>query len=173
MLEIAVASLYFLNKIYLSLDKRTGWLLGILASSLAIIYFITLKFYIIIALEVGMLGLMVYGLVNYQKKRSVDVYVYPFMILIMGVLLYAVPTTGWLEFIISLLFMGALFFLARKKWHLGWILLGIGHALMCFFTYQNGEYFFSSLQGASVFVAIYALFQKREVREENLEEKRD
>lgn len=135
-------------------------MLGIIASSLAIIYFISLKFYIIISLEIGMLGLMVYGLLNHSKKANIDKYVYTFMVIIMAVLLYTLQSTSWLEFIISLLFIGALFFLARHKWNIGWICMGLGHILMCVFTYENGEYFFAALQSLSAVVAVYAIVRK-------------
>lgn len=165
MLEIIVASLYFINKIFLSLEKKTGWIVGFLAALTASIYFLNLKLYILVVLEVGYLFLMAFGFLNFGKKSGLDLYVNIIMVIVMLILLINIDETGVPEFIVSIAFIMAIHALAKHRWHLGWILFIFSHLLMAYITYSKNQYFFCIMQLASIGIAFFALSKKRKYLE--------
>jgi hypothetical protein len=160
MLQTAVAILYFINKIFLSLEKKAGWQIGILASFLAIFYFISLKFYLLAGLEISFLAILIFGLLNHNKEPKNMNVLYILMFLILAFLYFVLKNSTFLEFIISLDFILAIFFLAKRKWTLGWLIMLIGHVLMAYFTFKKHQEVFALLQVLSCIVALYALSKK-------------
>lgn len=160
MLQTSVAILYFINKIFLSLEKKAGWQIGILASFLAIFYFISLKFYLLAGLEISFLAILIFGLLNHNKELRNMNALYMLLFFILVFLYFVLKNSTFLEFTISLDFILAIFLLAKRKWMLGWITMLIGHILMAYFTYKKHQNVFALLQVLSCFVAIYALSKK-------------
>jgi hypothetical protein len=76
------------------------------------------------------------------------------------ILLYFVlKKSTFLEFIISLDFILAIFFLAKKKSIIGWLIMLFGHFMMAYFTFQNQQHFFALMQVMSIFVALFAIWR--------------
>ncbi|HLO44163.1 MAG TPA: hypothetical protein VK175_07515 [Leadbetterella sp.] len=164
MLQIAVAVLYFANKILLSLNKKAGWQIGILASSLAALYFFNLKLYLLVGLEVGFMSILIFGLVNHGKELKYQNILYIVMSVLLIFLYFVLKNSTLLEFLISLDFIVAIFFLAKKRTILGWAVMGLGHAMMAYFTYQNQQHFFAFMQILSIIVSIFAIYRSLKIR---------
>ncbi len=162
MLEIVVALLYFANKIFLSQEKKTGWILGAMASATAIFYFISIEVYLLLILESGFFILMLFGLKNHKSSPQKNIYIYGIMIITMLGMLFVVDEVQPIEFLVSVGFIVAIHSLAVHRWKLGWVIMGMSHIIMAYFTYEKQQYFFALMQGVSVFIAIYALMKKRQ-----------
>ena len=163
MLQVAVAVLYFLNKVLLSLNKKAGWQIGILASFFAVIYFFTLKLYLLVGLEVGFSAILIFGLINHNQELKYENALYLIMISILVFLYFVLKNSTLLEFIISVDFILAIYLLAKRNWLWGWIIMLTGHVLMGYFTYSQQQYFFAIMQVLSVGVSIFAIWRLRKV----------
>jgi hypothetical protein len=161
MLQIAVAVLYFINKVLLSLEKKSGWQIGILASCLAIFYFYSLDLYLLVGLEVGFMAILIFGLINHNQEIKYENMLYLVMIFLLIFLYFVLKNSTLLEFLISLDFILAIFFLAKKKDLVGWIFMLLGHFMMGYFTYTNQQTFFAIMQFLSVFVSLFAIYRNR------------
>jgi len=159
MLQIAVAGLYFINKVLLSLNKKSGWQIGILASILAVFYFFSLKMYLLVGLEVGFMAIQTFGLLNHKEEAKHENLLYLVMALLLILLFFVLKKSTFLEFIISLDFILAIFFLAKKKSIIGWLIMLFGHFMMAYFTFQNQQHFFAFMQVMSIFVALFAIWR--------------
>ena len=164
MLQIAVAVLYFINKVLLSLEKKSGWQIGILASSLAIFYFYSLDLYLLVGLEVGFMSILIFGLINHNQEIKYENMLYLVMILLLVFLYFVLKNSTILEFLISLDFILAIFFLAKKKVLIGWIIMLLGHLMMGYFTYTSQQTFFALMQFLSVFVSLFAIYRNWPVK---------
>ncbi len=168
MLEIIVSLLYFSNKIFLLFEKKAGWILGIMASSLAAVYFYYLSFYIFLSLEFACLTVMIFGLFGSKRSAVFSYFVYGIVSLVMLYLMFNIEESGLLEFSTSILFILAFLFLARDNWNIGWGFLAIAHSLMLIVLQGGGQHFFATMQGLSVVVCVIALlkplFWKKEKR---------
>ncbi len=160
MLQYLVGTIYFLNKVLLALGKRSGWVIGVIAAILAILYYLTLDLYTLITLEAGFLALMIFGWFNHARELRADRFIYPLMIVVMAYLLWSGATEGPLELVISLTFMIAIYDLAKHRWQRGWIFMGLAHGLMAWLAFRELQYFFGSAQVLSAGVAVYALLRK-------------
>jgi len=161
MLQIAVAVLYFINKVLLSLEKKSGWQIGILASCLAIFYFYSLDLYLLVGLEVGFMAILIFGLINHNQEIKYENMLYLVMIFLLIFLYFVLKNSTLLEFLISLDFILAIYFLAKKKDLVGWIFMLLGHFMMGYFTYTNQQTFFAIMQFLSVFVSLFAIYRNR------------
>jgi hypothetical protein len=161
MLQVAVAVLYFINKVLLSLEKKSGWQIGILASCLAIFYFYSLDLYLLVGLEVGFMAILIFGLINHNQEIKYENMLYLVMIFLLIFLYFVLKNSTLLEFLISLDFILAIFFLAKKKDLVGWIFMLLGHFMMGYFTYTNQQTFFAIMQFLSVFVSLFAIYRNR------------
>lgn len=159
LLQSAVAVLYFLNKVLLSLGKKSGWQIGLLASILAIFYFYSLGSILLVGLEISFLSILLFGLFTHQKELKQQEILYGIMIFVMILLFFIFKESSWLEFTISLLFILAIFGLAHRWLVSGWILMLCGHLLMGYFTFNKGETIFAGMQFLSGFVALFAIFR--------------
>lgn len=154
MLEVLVSMLYFVNKVFLLFNEKAGWLIGALASGVAIFYFLGINLYIFCALEVACFCIMLYGLLGKQDSKRVAKVIYGVCALVTFYLMLSIRDTGVLEFLTSLLFILAFLSLADKYPRRGWLSLAIAHAIMAYITIVKGQYFFASMQAASVLVSI-------------------
>ena len=160
MLEIIVAILYFINKIFLALDKNSGWAVGIMASALATIYFFGLELYLFFSLEFACLMIMIFGYFGAKNTKLFSYVVYGIITIVMIYLLISIEESGVFEFITSILFMLAYLLLAHKNWHLGWIGLMVSVSMMFFVAWSNEQHFFAIMQGLSVIICLYAIWSK-------------
>jgi Nicotinamide mononucleotide transporter len=161
MLQIAVALLYFINKVLLSLQKKAGWQIGMLASITAIFYFIQIKMYLFLGLEIGFLAVQAFGWLHHNKPIKNEWLLHIILSISLLGLFFTLKNTSWLEFLTASLFQMAIYFLAKHRWTRGWAMMLVGHVLMAYFIYQKGQFFFSTMQILSCVVAIFALSKKR------------
>jgi len=161
MLEVLVSILYFFNKVLLLFNKRTGWIIGALASGLAIIYFINIDLYIFCALEVACFCIMVYGALGRKNAKLVSAYIYGLCAAVTVYLMLKLPETGVVEFLTSILFMLAFVNLADDRKRLGWIFLAVAHGIMVYITFEKEQYVFAFLQGASVLVSFVGVLKPK------------
>ncbi len=159
MLEIIVSILYFSNKVFLFFEKKTGWVLGIMASGLAVFYFYFLSFYMLLSLEFACLTVMIFGLFGSNRYKNFSYIVYGIVTIVMLYLLFNIEESGFLEFTTSVLFILAFLFLAKDKWKIGWGFLALAHSLMLIILKGSGQIFFATMQGLSVLVCILALLK--------------
>jgi hypothetical protein len=164
MLQSAVAILYFTNKILLSLDRKSGWQIGIVASSLAAWYFFSLNLYLLVGLEVGFMCILIFGLVNHGKELKYENILYVLMLLLLVFLYFVLKNSTFLEFLISTDFILAIYLLAKKKKTLGWLFMALGHLLMGYFTYHNKQYFFAIMQLLSIAVSFFAIWRLAKIK---------
>lgn len=155
-LEVAVSVVFFANKLGVLIEKRLGWLIGVIAAALAILYFFFLNLVVFMVLEVGLVILMGYG---YWKKEDVNVRVEWFIriaiTVVMGFLTYFV-FAGFLtimEFIGSVLMLWGTYFLTHKKVLWGWVIYGVSHVFATIVGYGAEQPFFAHFQIASAMVA--------------------
>jgi hypothetical protein len=161
MLQVVVSILYFINKVFLLLNRRSGWTIGAVASGTAMVYFLGIQLYIFCALEAACFCIMIYGALGMSDSKKIAIYIYSICALVTAYLLVSIQETGILEFITSLLFMIAFVNLADGKRKLGWILLALAHGIMAYITYSKDQYFFASLQVASVVVCLIGTIYPR------------
>ena len=165
LLEIIVSCLYFSNKLLLLFEKKSGWVLGLAASALAMVYFFNLSLYLFFSLELACFVIMLMGLFAEKLSIKLAVIIYSIVALVMVYLLINIRESGWLEFITSILFMCAFLLLAKRKLYNGWLCLGISHGLMLLVTFEKGAYFFALMQGLSLLVCGWALWRVTKKRE--------
>lgn len=159
LLEILVSILYFVNKLLLLLDRKSGWTTGLFASGLAMIFFLQLSLYLFFALELACFLIMILGIQGEKLSARTLTFIYGIVAFVMLLLLWNVNASGWFEFITSILFMIAFLYLANRKARQGWIFLGISHLLMLWITFDKSAYFFAALQGASAIVCIIGVIK--------------
>ena len=157
MLQAIVAILYFANKVLLSLNKKAGWQIGLLASVFAIAYFVSIKLYLLVGLELGFFAILVFGLINHEQELKYEKALYSVMFVLLVFLYFVLKNSTFLEFLISVDFILAIYFLAKKNKKTGWIIMLIGHLMMAYFTYTKQQYFFATMQILSIGVAVFAI----------------
>jgi hypothetical protein len=156
-LEIIVGVLYFSNKILFALNKSSAWYIGISASLCAVLYFYLLDSAMLVGLEVSFVVIQALGLFLEGEKTVNPKYLYGSIFFLMILLFYLVSKSTWVEFILSSSFIVGVYLMAIRVKNIGWVLLGIGHFLMAYFTYFKGQYIFMTLQLLSILVAGYAI----------------
>ena len=161
-LEIVISVLFFLNKIYILLGKRTGWLLGTIGSILAITYFFVLGLYVYTVLEFGLIALMVYGIVRNTRNTSVEWVIRAITILTMagvGYLAYR-GTITLLELVSSIAVLIGTYLLVTKQKY-GWLLYIVFHLCAIYISLQVHQYIFMLFQILSLPIAIYAILKTK------------
>jgi hypothetical protein len=158
--EVFIVIMFFANKLLLLAGKRFGWLLGIIAANLAIVYFYSRGMIPYSVLQVGVLAAMIYGYELPEKRSSLEL---PVRLTIGAVImvLCAFVLTGSLSASKALVSIGNLlsnYFLARSNYQRGWLLLGLCNAAAAYFGYINGFIFFADFQMATAIVACIGLF---------------
>ena len=142
------------------MERKSGWLIGVLAAALAILYFISLELYLLITLEASFLALLIYGWLNYGKPIGKDYYVYAFITGMMALQFYWAESSQLIELLDVLLFMLAIYALAKHRWYIGWGCMFTAHLLMALITHEKGQTFFTLMQLASAGVAVYAVVRR-------------
>lgn len=170
-LEIAVSLIFFANKVFVLIGKKTGWLFGTIAAFLCIFYFYLIDLPIFTVFEIGLVVLMAYGFLKGKKKNEwVENGIRIFLALVM-IALAIFAFRGLItaaELIASLLMLIATFFLAYNRLRLGWIIQFLAHIPSIYIGYEKNQLFFAHFQIASIIVALAGIVQgdKKRVRTE-------
>ncbi|MFA5833643.1 MAG: nicotinamide mononucleotide transporter [Bacteroidota bacterium] len=163
LLEISIVMVFFANKVLILIGKRFAWLFGIIAASLAIIYFSSRGNLPLASLQVGILAAAVYGFLKPTKKYIFEL---PIRLIIIAVVIAIAVfvLNGSLELPKSIVSVGILlgnYFLARSNFHIGWLLLGLSNAVTAYFGYLKGHVFFADFQMATAVVAFVGLISRK------------
>ncbi|MCK9408025.1 MAG: hypothetical protein WCX28_10025 [Bacteriovoracaceae bacterium] len=163
LLEVSVVLVFFASKVLILIGKRFGWLFGIFAASLAIIYFYSTGMVAYVIVQVGILAAMVYGFLKPSKKIIFEL---PTRLIIAAVVmtLAVFVMNGSLALPKSIVSIGLLlgnYFLTQSNFRIGWILLGLSNAFSAYFGYSNGHVFFADFQMATAVVAFIGVISQR------------
>ncbi len=162
-LQIAVAIIFFTNKVLVLAGRKSGWLVGALAALIAIFYFYRIGLYVYTALEVGLIILMVYGFMKKdEKKPRVETMIRLVTVLVMLALaIFAFSgVITVVEFASSIGLLMGTYFLTHNKIRLGWIFYALAHSLASILGYSKGQQIFADFQVASAIVSYIAIFKK-------------
>lgn len=154
-LEVAVALIFFANKVFVLIGKKSGWLLGSIAAFLAVIYFYLIGLYIFTVLEIGIMILMGYGFWKKDEKNPKVEFLIRLVILVVMVTLTFFVFSGLIsiaELTSSLFFLFGTFFLTHRKERLGWVLYCVAHIFSSYVGYKKDQDFFADFQVASAIV---------------------
>ncbi len=155
-LQILVSVLFFVNKVLWLIGKKTGWLLGAIAAAIAVFYFYLVGLYVFTVFEIGLIGLMLYGLFAGNKKnQTVENLINISTVLIMSALAYF-AFSGLLtiyELISSTGLLFGTYLLSHEKFRFGWIVHFFAHMVASYMAYLKGQDIYALFQFASVFVA--------------------
>jgi len=161
-LQISVSLIFFANKVFVLMGKKTGWLLGVIAAILAIFYLYMLELYVFTALEFGLIALMGYGfLVGTKKNLRIERLIHMIIFLVMAVFTYF-AFNGMMtiyEFLGSAGLLLGTYFLTHDKRQLGWLLYCVAHLITAYLGYLKGQNFFADFQIASAIISIAGILQ--------------
>ncbi len=158
-IEILTTAISFLHKVFLlKSDKKIAWVLGIVASVISIAYFYSIDLNIYAGLEVGFIVLMLYGLTK-QKTQKVENFIVIFMGIFCLILAYLsfVGVLTVLELISSITPLMSIYYLAKDKLKIGWILMVITCLITTFVVFEKGQIIFALYQVISLLLALYGL----------------
>lgn len=160
-LQIVVSTIYLANKGYVLIGKKMGWIVGVIAAMLAIIYYSMLGRYVYVVLNVGLAILMTYG---YWKKGAPKPKVEMFIHISTGVFVLAMAyfsmqkTLNDVELGSSIGLILGTYFLTHKRKGLGWTFYAVAHALAAWLGYcAIHQYYFADLQVASTLIAVIGI----------------
>ncbi len=163
-LQISVSLILFSNKLLVLVGKKSGWLLGAIGCTLAIVYLYMIELYVFTTLEFGLVALMLYGfLVKNKKNVKVENLIRGITVLAMCVMAYF-AFTGMLTIYELLSSAGLLlgtYYLTHKRESLGWILYCIGHLLTAYLGYTKQQNLFADFQIASALVSLAGLMVEK------------
>lgn len=167
-LRVSSSVIFFAQKILVLTNRKSGWLVGIVAATLALFYFYQIGLLVYTTLEVGLITLMCYG---FFKKESQNVKVED-TIRCMTLAIMAVLTcfvfTGMMtvvELFGSACLLVGIYLLTHSKPALGWFISGIGHSITAFIGYSvPGQQFFADFQVATVVVCAVGVHINKEPR---------
>lgn len=163
-LQIAVSLILFSNKIFVLIERKTGWLLGAIGCTLAIFYLYLIELYVFTTLEFGLVVLMLYGFLKKDRGNNrTETWIRIVIFLSMIVMTYF-AFTGMMTIYELLSSTGLLFgtyFLTHDKKSLGWILYCIGHCITAHLGYNKDQDFFADFQIASAIVSVVGVIQSQ------------
>jgi nicotinamide riboside transporter PnuC len=159
LIEILGSVLYFSQKIFLSLNKRVGWVLGFLGSIAFTIVTLHKGSFSYAILEVTSGIIFIFGIFAWRKNNRLQNKITIFMsvitlIGIITVFLLNLGSPNWiLENLMVVLFsIGAVFLVLKKP--IGWILYILGHLVLVYYGYILETYYISILQIISLPFAV-------------------
>lgn len=163
-LQIAVSILFFLHKVFIFAGRKTGWLLGITAATLATFYFYAIGLYVYTALEIGLIILFAYGFFKQENKAPAVESLIRFVTMVVMSALAIFAFNGLItiiEFISSIGLVIGTYLLTHQKVHSGWALYCLAHTLAAVLGYSKGQYIFAFFQaGSAVISAIGSMRRK-------------
>ena len=161
-LQISISLIFFTNKAFVLIDKKTGWLIGAIGAVMGTLYFSLLHLYCFAVLDAGLVVLMGYGFfAKAQKNQKVENVLHLVIILAMfslGYFAFSGVMTVVQFFSSALLLMGT-YLLTHQKTSWGWILYAISHVLAAIVGYKVGQMFFADFQIASAIISIAGLIK--------------
>jgi hypothetical protein len=155
-LQIAVALIFFANKILILCGKKSGWLVGAFAAVLAIFYFYYIELYIYTVGEAALIVLMFYGFFKDETSRpTVEVAV---QVVTAGVMLVLTwfAFNGYItivELASALLALTGAWLIASGSVRIGWAFGATSHMLAAHLGYYKEQTFFADFQIASAVVS--------------------
>lgn len=159
LIEILGSILYFSQKIFLSLNKRIGWLLGFLGSIAFTIVTLHKGSFSYSILEITSGIIFIFGMFAWRKNNKLQskITILMSIITLIGIIIVFSLNLGspnWiLENLMVILFsIGAVFLVLRKP--IGWILYILGHLVLIYYGYILGTYYISLLQIISLPFAV-------------------
>lgn len=159
-LQVAVSVIFFANKTLVLVGRKSGWLVGAIAATLATVYFFRIQLYVYTVLELGLIILMGYGFWCHQHKNprveSFIHWVVALVMLAMTCFVFSGLMTV-IEFASSVGLLVGTFFLTHDKLWLGWFLYTVAHGLAAILGYHKGQPFFADFQVASAIVSFVGL----------------
>ncbi|MFH0950881.1 MAG: hypothetical protein V1765_00190 [bacterium] len=163
-LQVIISILFFAQKIFILIDKKSGWLIGALSALIGTVYFYSVNMYCFTALECGLTVLMIYGYFTKQDKNlTVEKIINIVTALLISALAYwaftGVMTIA--EFISSLSSVAGVYLLTHRKLRSGWLFLGVSHVLAAIVGYNANQWFFADFQLASTIVALAGWWQAK------------
>ncbi|HEU0085972.1 MAG TPA: hypothetical protein VFQ59_03395 [Candidatus Paceibacterota bacterium] len=155
-LSVLVSIIFFVNKILILIERKSGWLVGAIAAALALIYFILIELLIFTVLEFGLVILMAYGFFfNNRKNLYIEKLIHLTIVCVMTVLA-SLAFTGMMtiyEFVSAVLMLFGTYYLTHNKEALGWLLYGLAHLFAAYVTIEKNQQFFADFQIASAIVS--------------------
>jgi len=162
-LQIAVALIFFANKVFVLAGKKSGWLLGAVAASLGVVYFFLVPLYVFTVLEIGLIFLMGYAFVAKEKNPKMEKAINAVIVIVMVTLTVFVfkGMMTVIEFLASTGLLFGTYFLTHKKIQLGWGFYILAHSLAAIVGYGAKQSFFADFQIASAIVSIAGVARER------------
>lgn len=162
-LEISVSIVFFANKVFILAGKKVGWLVGVIAATLALIYFWQIELYVFTVLEFGLIVLMGYGFVkkgkvNQRVELGLNVFLATIM-LAMTVFTFANLMTVT-EFIAAICMLLGTYLLTHQMIRFGWLIYGLAHVLAAVVGFSKQQTMFVDFQLASAIVAMVGAMKK-------------
>jgi hypothetical protein len=159
-LSIFLGLLSVFNKISLFLERKSGWISGIVIGATSGFYFFAIGLKILAVAEFGFFLVMVYGFVR-RTKPSLQITFWVNLILsLISISLCYFMFIGLLtliETISALSFIWGGYQLAINKKVSGWFLLLCAHIATAITSFYASQTIFSALQVISGLVCIYAV----------------
>ncbi len=154
-IEILGSVFYLLQNISLSLEKRIGWLLGLIGAIAYFIVAIHKGSFAYSVLEVMNGIIFIFGIFVWQKYENVErkVTLTMSVLALIGIFFVFFLNLGspnWiLENLMVIVFVLGIVFLVLRN-PIGWILYILGHILLIAYAYLLGTYFILILQVVSL-----------------------
>lgn len=164
-LQVAVSLLFFVQKAMLAFGRKSGWLIGILAASLGVLYFWRVNLFVYTTLEFGLIAIFGYAL--FAESASKDTLNQ--MRVATGIVMVALTCFAWkgaltmIEFGSSAGLLIGSFLLADGYIRSGWFISCIAHALGAWLGFSKGQHIFADFQVASAIVSILATAEMKKM----------
>lgn len=163
-LSIPVSLFSILNKLFLVLNRRSGWLWGAVVGLSSAVYFFLINLKILSIAEFGFLIVMVYGYLTHNKSsKKLSLYiniVLSSVSVVLAVLFFKNYLTT-IETVSSLCFIWGGYYLANKKAALGWVLFLVAHITTSYSGLHKNQTLFAGLQIVSALICLYGLLNKK------------
>ncbi len=160
-MEIVVAVVFFVNKFFLLVDRKDGWLWGAVGCLLAIVYFYLIHLFVYMVMDVGLVILMTYGYLKKDAKRPmVELTIQITSAVVMIIMAYC-AFNGMLTVLELVSAMGMLigtYLLSHEKVRIGWILYAITGVLAVFVCIEKYQQVLVVFQICQVVFALFAIF---------------
>ncbi len=157
-LQVLVSVIFFANKLLILAGKKTGWLVGVVAATLAVVYFFIIELYVYTGLEFGLIVLMSYGYLKRdgEGKPWVETSIRFVTVIIMIALAYFAfaGMMTVIELASSIGLLGGTYLLTHEKVAWGWALSILAHLLAAILGFDKEQSIFAVFQLASAVISL-------------------
>lgn len=160
-LSIFLGLLSIVNKVLLFLEKKSGWISGIVIGLTSGFYFWAIGLKIIAVAEFGFFLVMLYGYIQHTKPSLKVTFWINLILSVISLFLCYFLFVGVLtlvETVSALSFIWGGYQLAVNHKLFGWLILLIAHASTATASYYAGQTIFVGLQVISALICLYAIF---------------